>query len=205
MHNKTKGSPLKQVNKFKYLGTMITADGRCETEIKSRIAQSKAAFQKMKTILCNKALSLQLRKDLIKCYIEPILLYGCETWTINARERDSLMATEMWFLRRMLKIPWTAKKTNEDVLREANSQRTIIKKIRARQMSFIGHAMRRGKIENIITTGKIEGNKARGRPRTKMLDWMNNKFDLSTNEILDRTRDRLLWNDMIANVKRYGT
>ena len=73
------GTVLKQVNKFNYLGSLITSDGRCINEIKRRMAQAKASFQNMKSILTNKRLSLGVRKRVLPCYIEPILLYGCES------------------------------------------------------------------------------------------------------------------------------
>ena len=77
------GTVLKQVHKFNYLGSLITSDGRCINEIKRRMAQAKASFQNMKSILTNKRLSLGVRKRVLQCYIEPILLYGCESWSMG--------------------------------------------------------------------------------------------------------------------------
>ena len=92
---KVDGISLKQVNNFKYLGTLITADGRCIKEIKSRVTQAKATFHKMKNILCNMSLSIEVRKRVLRSYIEPILLYGSESWTINRLARNHIEATEM--------------------------------------------------------------------------------------------------------------
>ncbi|GFN76696.1 RNA-directed DNA polymerase from mobile element jockey [Plakobranchus ocellatus] len=105
----------------------------------------------MKTILTNKHISIETRKRALQCYIEPVLMYGCEAWTISKQIQNKLEATEKWFLRRMLRIPWIAKKTNERVLNEAN-KRTI----RKRQATFLDHVMRRGKLEHLVTTGKFE-------------------------------------------------
>src|ERR1700729_2188618 len=131
------------------------------TEVKSRVAQAKAAFHKMKRILCNTSLSMELRKQCLQTYIKPILCYGSESWTINRKIKHQLEATEMWFWRRMLKIPWTAKRINENVLNEAKEQRRIIARIRKRQSKFIGHILRNGKLEHIVTTGKILGKRDR--------------------------------------------
>ncbi|GFS22584.1 endonuclease-reverse transcriptase [Elysia marginata] len=98
---------LKQQDKFKYLGTIITSDGRNNNEIAARIAQAKTNFQKMRAVLTNKHISIQTRKRVLRCYIEPILLYGCEAWTISKQIEAKLEATELWFLRRMLRIFWT--------------------------------------------------------------------------------------------------
>ncbi|GFN78136.1 craniofacial development protein 2 [Plakobranchus ocellatus] len=113
------------LEKFKYLGTIISNDGKTNREISARTAQAKINFQKKKIILTNKHISIKTRKRALQCYIEPVLMYGCEAWTISKQTQNKLEATEMWFLRRMLRIPWTAKKTNERVLNEANKRRSL--------------------------------------------------------------------------------
>ncbi|GFO28947.1 UDP-glucuronosyltransferase 2a1-like [Plakobranchus ocellatus] len=123
----------------------------------------------MKTILTNKHVSIETRKRAIQCYIEPVLMYGCEAWTISKQYQDKVEATETWYLRRMLWIPWTAKKTNERVLNEAN-KRSLVRTIRKRQATFLGHVMRREKLEHLVTTGKLEGKRSRGRQREKITD-----------------------------------
>ena len=174
---KIKENTIKQANSFKYLGTQITSDGRNHQEIKSRIAQAKVSFQQLKSIMTNIKMSIVVRKRILEAYIEPVLLYGCEAWTIDERMKRSLETTEMWFLRRMMRIPWTAKKTNEEVLTEAQTTRQLMTKIRKRQAKFVGHVIRRNQLEHLVTTGKFDGKRVRGRPREKMLDsladWMN--------------------------------
>ncbi|GFR64083.1 endonuclease-reverse transcriptase [Elysia marginata] len=149
---------LKQQDKFKYLGTIITSDGRNNNVIAARIAQAKNNFQKMRAVLTNTHISIQTRKRVLQCYIKPILLYGCKGWTISKQIEAKLEATEMWVLRRMLRISWTEKKSNETVLIEANSRRSHIKTIRKRQATFLGHV--REKLEHLITTGKLDGKEA---------------------------------------------
>ena len=108
------GTVLKQVHKFNYLGSFITSDGRCINEIKSRMAQAKASFQNMKSILTNyKRLSLGVRTRVLQCYIEPILLYGCESWSMTKQTATSIEAMEMWFLRRMLRVYIVDRKQNQ--------------------------------------------------------------------------------------------
>ena len=104
------GIKLKQRDQFKYLGTFISSDGRNSIEISSRIAQAKSNFLRMKTILTNKNISIETRKMVLQCYIERILMYGCEAWTISKQTQRKHEATEMWFLRRMLRISWTKKR-----------------------------------------------------------------------------------------------
>ena len=166
---KVNNKELQQVHKFKYLGTWITSDGKSETEIKC-IAQAKSAFQQMKNIFCNRNIAEELKMKLLQCYIEPVLLYACETWTMNQRMIDRIEAVEMWFLRRMLRISWTERKSNREVMEKANYKRGLLSKIRRRQAKFMGHIMRREGMENLVTTGKIDGKRAPGRQRTKMMD-----------------------------------
>ena len=149
---------------------------------------------------------MDTRKRVLKCYIEPVLLYGSEAWTINKTAQKSLEAAEMWFIRRMLHIPWTAKITNEECLKRMDVKRCIIDNIRKRRATFVGHIMRRGGIENIVTTGKIEGKRSRGRPREKIMDSLTKWFRLTTpTEMMTYMGDRCTWRNMIANAKRHGT
>ena len=131
------GTVLKQVHKFNYLGSLITSDGRCINEIKRRMAQAKASFQNMKSILTNKRLSLEVRKRVLQCYIEPILLYGRESWSTTKQTSTSIEAMEMWLLRRMLRVLWTEKRTNLEILNTASSTRKM-SNIKRRQAEFLG-------------------------------------------------------------------
>jgi hypothetical protein len=108
------------VKSFKYLGTTITAGGKSNIEVKSRVAQAKAAFNKMKKILCNRELAMETRKQVLQIYIKPILLYDSEVRIINRQTEKHIESTEMWSLRRMMRIPLAARKTNAEILIEAN-------------------------------------------------------------------------------------
>ncbi|GFR63281.1 endonuclease-reverse transcriptase [Elysia marginata] len=200
------GTKLKQRDYFKYLGTIITQDGKNHKEIKARIAQAKTNFQKMKPLLTNNKITITTRGRALQCYIEPILRYGCEAWTITKEIQRKIEAAEMWFFRRMLRVPWTARKTNEEVLKETETTRSFINRIRRRQAKFVGHIMRREGLENLITTGRMEGKKSRGRQREKMLDgmtsWMGTK---RVTDALSEAWDRESWKDTIANAKGQGT
>ncbi|KAF0750315.1 Uncharacterized protein FWK35_00037690, partial [Aphis craccivora] len=107
---------IEQVQHFNYLGSKITEDGRSKDEILSRIAQAKRAFQNKKHLLTTNSMDLEVRKRFLKIYIWSIALYGCETWTISAIEKRKLEAFEMWCYRKMLRIKWIDRITNEAVL-----------------------------------------------------------------------------------------
>ena len=136
------GVPIKQVNSFRYLGSLVSEDGKCDAEIRARIGMAKTNFGKMRSILSNLSLSIGLRLRLLKSYIWSTLLYGCESWTIKAESQRKLEATEMWFLRRMLRVPWTARRTNAEVLQMTGVSRELMKTIRKRQLGHLGHVLR---------------------------------------------------------------
>jgi len=133
---------LENVESFKYLGSILTNNGRCTCEIKCRIAMAKAAFNK-KRALFTSTLDLELRKKLMKCYIWSIVLYGAETWTLRAVDRKHLESSEMWCWRRMEKISWTDHVRNEEVLLRVKEQRNILHEISKRKANWIGHILHR--------------------------------------------------------------
>ncbi|GFO07858.1 eukaryotic translation initiation factor 3 subunit f [Plakobranchus ocellatus] len=106
----------------------------------------------------------------------------------------------------MLRIPWTAKKTNERVLNEANKRRSLVRTIRKRQATFLGRVMRRGRLEHLVTTGKFEGKRSRARQREKIMDGLATWLGPGkVSDILAAVKDRDLWRDMIANAYKQGT
>ena len=191
------------MNNFKYLGHTITEDGRCETEIKKRIGIAKTVFQRMKGLLTNKAIKIETRVKTIKTYVWSTMLYGCETWTITNTIQKKLEAAEMWMWRRMLKIPWTHRKTNEEVLRIAGINREIMYSIRGRQLKFLGHIVRAEDLEYDVLTGMVEGTRARGRPREKIMDGLKRIcIGHTTNQLIHKARDRQEWRSVVADVLR---
>ncbi|PNF29424.1 hypothetical protein B7P43_G06842 [Cryptotermes secundus] len=184
---------LENVKCFKYLGSLLTDDGRCTSEIKSRIAMAKAAFSKKKYLFTSK-LDLNLRKKLVKRYIWSIALYGAETWTLRAVDKKHLESFEMWCWRRMEKISW-ADYVRKEVLIRVSEQRNILHEIRKRKANWIGHVLRRNCLLNEVIEGKIEGRievtRRRGRRRKKMLDDLGDRRGYS--HLKEKALDRIKW------------
>jgi hypothetical protein len=164
---------LENMKCFKYLGSILTEDGRCTCEIKSRIAMAKAAFSKKKNLFTSK-LDVNLKKKLMKCYIWSIALHGAETWTLWATDQKHLESFEMWCWRRMEKISWTNHVRNEDVLLRVNEQRNILHEISKQTANWIGRILGRNCLLQQVIEGKIKGQievtRRRGRRRRKLLD-----------------------------------
>jgi len=163
------GNTVEQVAKFKYLGSHITDDGRCEAEIKTRIGLAKDAFKKRKELLTKK-MKRELKKKIIKTVVWSVALYGCETWALRKMDVRRLEALEMWLWRRMEKVSWTEKKKNEEVLRDVGEERILMKTITKRKKNWIGHILRSEGLVKDVLEGRMEGKRPRGRKRIGMFD-----------------------------------
>src|SRR5215469_15149200 len=143
----------KQVSRFNYLGSLINEDGRCEDEIRKIINKAKCAFNKMKNFLTNSKVSIETIKRFVRCYVWSTLVYGCESWTLRKTDVSKIQAAEMWFWRRLLKVSWIERISNEIILERMNSSREIKKQIRQKRLTFLGHILKEQKLETIVLTG----------------------------------------------------
>ena len=184
------GQKVEQVKKFKYLGAWITEDGRCEVEIRTRIALAKDAFTKKKELLSRK-MDLITRKRIVKTVIWSVLLYGAETWSLRQEDVQRLEAFEMWIWRRMQKVSYTEHKTNEEVLNLVGEKRVLIETIIRRKKNWIGHVLRGEGMMKEIIEGKFNGRKGRGRNRIGMLDHL--KEGGTYVDMKRKADDRELW------------
>ena len=198
------GRRLEQVDRFCYLGSILAQNGRCDEEIRTRIIIAKEAFNKVKNLVTNTSISVELRKRFIKAYVWSTFLYGCEAWNISKVMGRRIEALEMWLYRRMLKIPWVDHISNEQVLQRAGARREIMTSIRQKQLRFLGHTMREHQLESICLMGKVEGRRGRGRPRIKFVDGLARSCGggMTTTEMLRLTRSRQEWRRVIDNVPR---
>ena len=130
------------MNKLRYLGSLISEDDRCLDDVKTRIGMAKDAFKNKRKELLTRSISVDLRKRLVKTLVWPIVLYGCKTWTMRKEEINRLNAFEMWMWKRMGKVSWMEKRTNQQVLSSMNEKRSLIKTIWNRKKNWIGHVVR---------------------------------------------------------------
>ena len=156
---------MEQVESYQYLGQIITEDGRCENEIRRRIGIAKTNFLKMKDVLITKKLGMEIRKKILHCYIMSTLMYAAETWVINMADWKRLEAFELWTLRKMMKVSWKDKKTNEEVMKRAKCKRSLKENIMKRKARYLGHVLRKNGLQRQILDATTEGSRGRGRPR----------------------------------------
>ena len=184
---------LEQVKKFKYLGTQITEDGKTETEIKNRINLAKSKFSTMAKILTSRSLKIPTKLKMLKCYVFSIFTYGAEAWTLTKVLENKIEAFEMWCLRRISKISWKDKVSNEDVLIKLNTERQLLRDIQRRKCRYYGHIKRKGNILTTAVEGRLQGKRPRGRPRNNWFGDVKEWTKLSARECTSMAADRHLW------------
>ena len=137
----------------------------------------------------------------LRCYIWSGLLYGCESWNISSVMQKRLEATEMWFIRRMMRVPWTSRRTNTEVMRMAGTSRKLVTTCRQRQLGYLGHVLRGDNLEKDCLLGTIEGTRARGRQRMKLMDGVKAVLGYgSIAEVVRAAEDRTGWRSIVANI-----
>jgi hypothetical protein len=163
------GQQVEQVKEFKYLGALITEDGKCEKEVRVRIGMAKTAFNDRKELL-RRNISKTVKKKIVKTLVWSVALYGCETWTLKADEIRRLNALEMWIWRRMERVSWRDKKTNQEVLNQVGENRSLVDTIMRRKKNWIGHVLRGEGLLRDVIEGRMVGKRPRGRRRVGMID-----------------------------------
>src|SRR2546425_1105217 len=158
------GLRIEQVKSFKYLGSVTTEDGRSHSDVEVRIAMAKDAFNKRKEFL-TKGLSRRLKKRMVKVLVWPVVLYGCETWTLLQDEINRLKALEAWLWRGLEKISWMDKVHNDEGFVTVKVARWLINTIRQRQKNWMGHVLRGDGLLTDGMEGRVVGRRRTGRPR----------------------------------------
>ena len=201
------GTCIEQVAQFPYLGQKITEDGRCEEEIKRRINIAKTTFSKMTKILTSRKINVETRKRILQCYVWSTLLYGAETWTISENMAKRLSALEMWCYRRMLRISWTEKITNEEVLQKAEIKKRLYTTIQTKKLQYFGHIIRQNgePLYRTVLEGKVNGTRGRGRPRDKWTSNITKWTGLQYHQAVGLAQQRKKWSAIASNPRQDGT
>ena len=137
------GKTVETVSDFIFLGSKITADGDCSHEIKRRLLLGRKAVTNLDSILKSKDITLPTKVHLVKAMVFPVVLCGCESWTINKAERRSTDAFELWCWRRLLRVPWTARSSNQSILKEISPEYSLEGLILKVKLQYFVHLMRR--------------------------------------------------------------
>ena len=187
------GVTMETARDFYFLGLQITADGDCSQEIKRWLLPVRKAMTNRDSILKSRDITLPTKVRLVKAMVFPVVMYGCESWTIKKAEHRRINAFELWCWRRLLRVTWTAWSSNQSILKETNSEYSLERLMLKLKLQYFGHLMQRAdSLENTMMLGKIEGRR-RGRQRMRWLDSIIDSMDRSLSKFREIAKDRETW------------
>lgn len=181
-----------------FLGSTITNKGECIEEVKRRLVLGRVAMGGMERIWKGKDISIKIKKRLIQALIHPVAMYGCETWTLKSEEKRRIQAFENWCWRRMLRISWKEKKTNESIQKRLEITTFLLDKMAKQKLTYFGHVMRAMGMEKIVMLGVMEGKRGKGRPKKRWLDDIKEWTDMEMDQLRYAVRDRGRWRNVVA-------
>ena len=157
------GVTVETVADYIFLGSKITEDGDCSHEIKRHLLLGRKVVTNLDSILKSRAITLSTKVHLVKAMVFPVVMYGCENWIIKKAECRRIDAFELWCWRRLLRVPWTAKRSNQSILKEISPGCSLVGLMLKLKLQYFGHLMRRAdSFEKTLMLGKIEGRRRRG-------------------------------------------
>jgi len=177
------GETVETVSDFIFLGSKITADGDCSHKIKRLLLLGRKVMSNLGNIFKSRDITLPTKFRLVKAMVFSVVMYGCESWTVKKAERQRIDAFELWCWRRLLRVPWTARKSNQSLLKEINPEHSLEGLMLKLKLQYFGHLMQRANLlEKTLMLGKIEGRR-RGQKRMTCLDGITDSVDMNLSKL----------------------